>query len=126
MSSLATTFQSPRFQRRLLVLSALVLLAGVIAFAAVKIGNHPEAAPVDRQGVGVKDVSKVPKTVKLEPAARKAAGDFILTAVPASDDPGCGAARGRRRPRRARARHAERAGRASARGAVRAVADAAA
>src|SRR4051812_17534534 len=81
MSSLATTFQSPRFQRRLLIVSALVLLAGVIAFAAVRIGNRSEPAQVDRQGVGVTDVSKVPKSIKLEPGARQAAGEFILTAV---------------------------------------------
>jgi hypothetical protein len=82
MSSLATTLQSPRFQRRFLIFASLVLAAGVIAIIAVKLGNNGDAKPINRSpDAPVKDVSKVPTTVKLEPAVRRAAGDFILTAV---------------------------------------------
>lgn len=81
MSSFAATFQSPRFQRRLLVVAALVLAAGVVAIVAVKLGNRGEVKPVARQGVGVKDVSKVPASKKLEPAAKLVAQKFVLTAV---------------------------------------------
>jgi len=82
MSGLASTFQSPRNQRRLVIAAAIVLVAGIAAFAVSRLGNTPEAAPVDRSpNAPVKDVSKVPKTVKLEPGARSAAQQFILTAV---------------------------------------------
>jgi hypothetical protein len=82
MSSLASTLQSPRNQRRIMVVAALVLLAGIAAFAVARLGDHPEAKPLDRSAdASVKDVSTVPKTVKLQPAARLAAQRFILTAV---------------------------------------------
>jgi hypothetical protein len=81
MSSLTTTLQSPRFQRRLFWLALLVLAAGIVAVIAVKIGNRSDVKPVARQGVGVKDVSKVPNTTKLNPQAKRVAQEFILTAV---------------------------------------------
>jgi len=58
-----------------------VLAAGIVVFAAVRIGNRGDTKPVARQGVGVKDVSKVPSSKKLDPQAKRAAQEFILTAV---------------------------------------------
>jgi hypothetical protein len=81
MSSLTASLQSPRAQRRLLVVAALVLVAGVIAAIVAFTGNRGDAKPVDRQGVGVTDVSKVPASTKLSAGARKTAQEFILTAV---------------------------------------------
>jgi hypothetical protein len=81
MSRLTTALQSPRAQRRLLVLAALVLVAGVIAAVAAFSRNQGDVRPVARQGVGVKDVSKTPSSVTLGTGARRAAQEFILTAV---------------------------------------------
>ena len=81
MSALSSTLQSPRFQRRMLWVSAFVLAAGVVAFVAVRVGNNSDVKPVARQGVGITDVSKVPKTTKLAPDAKRVAQEFILTAV---------------------------------------------
>jgi hypothetical protein len=82
MASLASSLQSPRVQRRLLIVASLVLLAGVAAFVVSRLGNTPEAKPVDRSpDAPVTDVSTVPKAVKLDPDARRAAQRFILTAV---------------------------------------------
>ena len=82
MSSLASSLQSPRNQRRIMIVAGLVLLAGIAAFVVSRLGNTPEAKPVDRSpNAPVKDVSKVPQTTKLAPGARLAAQKFILTAV---------------------------------------------
>jgi hypothetical protein len=81
MSSLATSLQSPRVQRRLLVVGAVVLIAGVIAVIVRFTQNSGDVTPVNRQGVGVTDVSKVPKSVALSTSARRTAQEFILTAV---------------------------------------------
>ena len=81
MTSVASTLQSPTFQRRFFWIALLVLVCGVVAFVGVRLGNKGDVKPVDRQGVGVNDVSKVPATTKLQPGARRAAANFILTAV---------------------------------------------
>lgn len=81
VASLSATLQSPRFQRRLFWVALVVLAAGVIAVVSVKLGNKGDVKPVDRQGAAVKDVSKVPKSTKLNPAATRVAQEFILTAV---------------------------------------------
>jgi len=81
VSSLASTLQSPAVQRRIFWVALLVLISGIVAVIAVRLGNEGDVKPVDRQGVGVRDVSKVPATTKLSPGARKAAATFILTAV---------------------------------------------
>ena len=81
MSSFASTLQSPTVQRRIFWFALLVLVCGVVAVIAVRLGNEGDVKPVDRQGVGVNDVSQVPNTTKLDPAARRAAATFILTAV---------------------------------------------
>jgi hypothetical protein len=81
MSSLTTALQSPRFQRRALTLGALILVAGIVAAVVAFSRNQGDVKPVDRQGVAVKDVSKVPKSVKLSAGVRRTAQEFILTAV---------------------------------------------
>jgi hypothetical protein len=81
MSRLGSTLQSPRFQRRLSLVAAVVLAAGIVAFVSAEIGNRGDVEPVARQGVGVRDVSKVPASKKLDPKAKRAAQEFILTAV---------------------------------------------
>lgn len=82
MSTFATTLQSPRFQRRLLAVAAIVLVAGIVAFVSVRLGSHGDAKPVARSAnAPVKDVSKVPKATNLNPQATRVAQEFILTAV---------------------------------------------
>lgn len=81
MSAIASTLQSPRFQRRFMIFAALVLVAGIVAFAVTRLGNTGDVKPVDRQGAAVKDVSKVPKNQKLDAQAKLTAQKFILTAV---------------------------------------------
>lgn len=85
MSSIAATLQSPRFQRRLFWASLIVLAAGVVAVVGVRLGNKGDVKPVARQGVGVTDVSKAPKSTKLDPQAAQVAKEFILTAVARKD-----------------------------------------
>ncbi len=85
MSMLAARIHSKRFQKTAFWLSLLVLAAGVIAVLAVFVGqNSPAQAPLNT-AVAPKDVSKTPPTVKLEPAARQVAKQFILTAVARRD-----------------------------------------
>lgn len=84
MSSLSSTLQSPRFQRRVLVLAAVVLIAGIVAFVAARLSKEDaqrNAGAVPAQTGPVKDVSKVPKTIKLDPKAQAVAKLFIETAV---------------------------------------------
>lgn len=82
MSTLTAKLQSPRFQQRVLWIGVAVLLAGVIAFVATHFTNTAKTtqAPLNT-AVPPKDVSKNPKTAKLDPAARQVAKEFILTAV---------------------------------------------
>lgn len=63
--------------------AGLVLVAGVVAFAVVMIGNTAE--PIDAK-ITVRETGAVTnaapeRNVVLDPAARKVAGEFILTAV---------------------------------------------
>ncbi len=74
--------QSARAQRRIFWVALLVLVAGgvasAIAFTAERGDKTPQnAAP----NAPIKDVSKVPKTVKLDPEATAVAREFVLTAV---------------------------------------------
>lgn len=82
MSSLAAKLTSPKFQQRVLWISVAVLVAGVLAFVGVHFTNTAKStqAPLNT-AVPPKDVSKNPKTIKLDPAARQVARKFILTAV---------------------------------------------
>ena len=86
MSSIAAKLQSPRFQRRVFWIALAVLVAGVLAFVGTHYFNTAKStqAPLT-PNVPVKDVSKNPKTVKLEPAATRVAREFILTAVARKD-----------------------------------------
>jgi hypothetical protein len=81
MSSLTASLSSPRVQRRLLIAGAVVLAAGVVAAIVAFTRNQGDVVPVARQGVGVTDVSKIPKSTGLSADARRTAQEFILTAV---------------------------------------------
>ncbi|HET7046199.1 MAG TPA: hypothetical protein VFI37_15230 [Gaiellaceae bacterium] len=88
MSTFASTLQSPRFQRRVFVLALVVLVAGVVAFVVTRLGDENakrDVGAVTAPSGPVKDVSKVPKTVKLQPAAQQVAKLFIQTAVARKD-----------------------------------------
>jgi hypothetical protein len=60
--------------------SILLLVSGVVAFAITR-GDHSGKVPQVFSNKPVVDVSKTPKTVKLDPVARRVVGRFILTAV---------------------------------------------
>ncbi len=83
MSSLASSLSSPRVQRRIFLGALVVLVAGVVALAVTRLGGDSSAKePVAPAQTGpVKDVSKVPKTVKLDPKAQAVAKLFVQTAV---------------------------------------------
>jgi hypothetical protein len=84
MSTLASSLQSPRVQRRIFALAAVVLVAGIVTFVVMRLQHadaERNAGAVPAQTGPVKDVSKVPKTVKLAPGAKKVAKLFVETAV---------------------------------------------
>lgn len=85
MSSLASRLQSPKFQRRFFLLALVVLVAGVVAVISARISHVDEQRTADVPAGPVKDVSKTPKTVKLDPGAQKVARLFIETAVARKD-----------------------------------------
>ena len=58
-------WQSPRFQKRALLFSSLVLVAGVVAYLSTHLGGGTSLNTALRS-VPPKNVSKVAKTVKLE------------------------------------------------------------
>jgi hypothetical protein len=76
--------QSSRFSKRtrwiVYGVSTAVFLAGLIAVLVTFTGQSGKAKQVFSDKPIV-DVSKVPKTIKLDPVARRIAGEFILTAV---------------------------------------------
>jgi len=74
-------WQSPRFQSRVLWLSFVVLVAGVIVFVGVRWTNTGKTYSTSFSDKPAKDVSGVPNTVKLPAAAQSVARRFILTAV---------------------------------------------
>ncbi len=74
--------------RALTWVSVLVLVAGVIAFATVKIGGDDDAAPVAQSEPLPEGSTFTPEAPKPEPvpaAARQAAGEFILAAAGRED-----------------------------------------
>jgi hypothetical protein len=74
--------QSPRFLRRLTWVAALILVAGIVAFAVAFIGSSgPDLSAEATEGQGPAVATPVKKTVPLDPKARTVAGKFILTAV---------------------------------------------
>jgi hypothetical protein len=76
----SSRLSSPRSQRRLLWLSALVLAAGIAGVLIVFLRNtgHKLNAPISTTPV---DVVKLPKRAPLDKEARLVAGRFVLTAV---------------------------------------------
>jgi hypothetical protein len=82
VSSFSERINSPRFVRRVSWVAGLVLVAGVVAFAVVFIGNTGESreTPLSNQPAPNANQVKRP-TVPLDQAARTVAGEFILTAV---------------------------------------------
>ena len=80
---MATHVATHRVSKALPWVAGLVLIAGVVAFAIVYLGNTAE--PIDEQLTKTETgptttVGNAP-TVKLDRAARQVAGEFILTAV---------------------------------------------
>src|SRR5712691_988318 len=80
MSAIASTLTSRRALRALPYVSGLVLFAGVIAFRVAFYGNTGKKYQVAPTG-GKAQVARVEPTVKLDPAARKVAGEFLVTAM---------------------------------------------
>lgn len=80
MNAFDHALASPRRRRIVFVASLLLLVAGVIAFLVAYYGNTGKSldAPLTNKPA---QVVKPSKSVPLEPAARKVAGEFILTAV---------------------------------------------
>ena len=76
--------QQHRFSKRarwiIYGVSGAIFLAGLIAVLVV-FATHSGKTKQAFSDKPVVDVSKVPKTVKLDPVARRVAGEFILTAV---------------------------------------------
>lgn len=85
---MASRLTSPAFLRALTWGSALVLIAGVIAFVTVRLGGEDEPAPVVAAGETIPNElpdETVPQQSDVPVAARKAAGEFILAAVGRED-----------------------------------------
>jgi hypothetical protein len=67
-------------------ISALVFVAGGIAFLIAYVGNTAEPRSIEPTGTGrVQDNSGTPPTVPVDPKARVVAGKFIVTAVTRKD-----------------------------------------
>ena len=82
--------RSPGFTRAVVWASALVLVAGVVAFVTVRLGSSDSPPAADRGSVpsgyssedlpGV-DTQTTPKESEVPKEAREAAGEFVLSAV---------------------------------------------
>jgi hypothetical protein len=72
---------SPRTQRWLLWIGGFVLAAGIAAVLIVFFRDTGTNTPEVFKNEPPTKVAPKPKTVPLEPAVRRVAGDFILTAV---------------------------------------------
>jgi hypothetical protein len=81
MSSVASRMTSRRVLRTLPWVSALVLVAGVVAFLIAYVGNTGKKIQVEPTGNRPAQVDVAQPTVKLDPAARKVAGEFIADAL---------------------------------------------
>jgi hypothetical protein len=80
-SSSASKLSSPKTQRWLLWISAVVLAAGVAAVLIAFLGNTGSSEPQRFTNQPVQKVPPAPKQVKADPAVKEVAGKFILTAV---------------------------------------------
>jgi hypothetical protein len=75
-----------RFQRALVSITAVVLVAGVVAFLSVRAGNSDnESSPQTNAAPAAVDSQPTAKKGKLERGARVAAGQFILAAAGRED-----------------------------------------
>lgn len=81
MSAFASTLQSPRFRRTLPWISALVLLAGIVAFSIAYFSNTGKKFQIEPTGNRPADVVKTPPTVPVDPKARQVAGEFLVNAM---------------------------------------------
>ena len=80
---MSTLVSSRRLNQWLPWVAGLVLVAGIVAFLVVYVGNTAEPIEskiTDRESVPAQVATKQ-KSVPLDPAARRTAGEFILTAV---------------------------------------------
>lgn len=79
--------QSKRFQAYFPWVAGLVLVAGVVAFLVVFLGNTatPVESKVTDTETGAAVVPTKEQSVPIDPAAKKVAGEFILTAVARKD-----------------------------------------
>ncbi len=86
--------RSPGFTRAVVWASALVLIAGVVAFVTVRLGSGDSSPAADRgsvpSGYASEDLPGVvtqttPKETDVPKAAREAAGEFVLAAVGRED-----------------------------------------
>lgn len=78
--------RSPGFARALVWVSALVLIAGVVAFVTVRLGSSDDATPATAANTSTEEVDPfatppLPKESDVPKAAREAAGEFVLAAV---------------------------------------------
>jgi hypothetical protein len=75
-----------RFQRALVSITAVVLVAGVVAFLSVRASDDDnESRPTTTAAPAVVDTAANAKPGKLERGARVAAGEFILAAAGRED-----------------------------------------
>lgn len=83
MSTATSFLQSKRFQTVFPWVAGLVLVAGIVAFLVVFFGNTatPIESKVTDKETGAAVVPGKLQSVPIDPAARKIAGEFILTAV---------------------------------------------
>ncbi|MDQ5820979.1 MAG: hypothetical protein M3540_06025 [Actinomycetota bacterium] len=84
MSTLASTLSSRRFRRTLPWVSALVLVAGIVAFSIAYLADTGKKFQLEATGPVVKTAKPQP-TVRVDPKARRVAGEFIVTAVTRKD-----------------------------------------
>jgi hypothetical protein len=75
-------FSNERFQRALVSITAVLLVAGVVAFLSVRAGDDDnESRPTTNAAPAAVDTAQDAKPGKLERGARIAAGEFILAAA---------------------------------------------
>jgi hypothetical protein len=83
---MSSFLSNERFQRGLVSIAAVLLVAGIVAFFSVRAGGDDnESSPQTNAGPAVVDTQPNAKPGKLERAARVVAGEFILAAVGGED-----------------------------------------
>ena len=79
-------FSNERFQRALVTISAVLLVAGVVAFLSLRAGGDDnESRPETNAAPAAVETPQAVESGKLERGARVAAGEFILAAVGRED-----------------------------------------